>query len=107
MKELETAIHTLKQRKPPGRDGITNDMVKRLVPVAKTKLLKTMNTSWKQGIVPQVWKKAKMVPIPKQGKDTLGPNSYMPIYLLSCTCKLMEKIINTRLIWHLKKNNSY
>jgi hypothetical protein len=78
-------------------------MLKRLGPDAKTTLLKIMNTSWKQGIVPQVWKKSKIVCIPKKDKDRLDPNSYRPISLLSCTFKLMERIINTRLIWHLEK----
>jgi hypothetical protein len=35
MKELELAIHSLKQRKSPGPDGVTNQMLKRLGPVAK------------------------------------------------------------------------
>jgi hypothetical protein len=103
MKELEAAIHSLKLRKSPGKDGITNDMLKRLRPVATTKLLKIMNISWKREIVPQVWKEAKMVPFLKKDKDRLDPNSYSPINLLSCTCKLMERIINTRRIWYLEK----
>ena len=79
MKELEAAIQTLKQRKSPGPDGVTNDMLRRLGPVAKTVLLKLMNQSWRRGIVPQVWKESKMVPIPKKGKDKTDPNSYRPI----------------------------
>jgi hypothetical protein len=35
IKELEIAIHSLKQRKSPGPDGVTNDMLRRLRPVAK------------------------------------------------------------------------
>jgi hypothetical protein len=69
MKELELAIHSLKQRKSPGPDGVTNDMLRRLGPVAKTVFFKLMNTSWRRGIVPQVWKEAKIVPIPKKDKD--------------------------------------
>jgi hypothetical protein len=78
-------------------------MLRRLGPVAKAALFELMNTSWRRGIVPQVWKEAKMVPIPKKYKDKLDPNSYRPISLPICTCKLMERIINTRLIWHLEK----
>jgi hypothetical protein len=44
MKELEAAIHTLKLRDSPGKDGITNDMLKRLGLVAKTTPLKIMKT---------------------------------------------------------------
>jgi hypothetical protein len=103
MKELEIAIHSLKQKKSPGPDGVTNDMLRRLGLVAKAVLLKLMNTSWRRGIVPQACKEAKMVPIPKKDKDNFDPNNYRPISLLSCTCKLIEGIINTKLVWHLEK----
>jgi hypothetical protein len=35
MKELETAIQSLKQRKSPSPDGVTNDILRRLGTVAK------------------------------------------------------------------------
>jgi hypothetical protein len=47
MKKREMAIHSLKQRKSQGPDGVTNDMLRRLGPVAKA-VLKSMNTSWRQ-----------------------------------------------------------
>ena len=103
MRELEAAIQTLKQRKSPGPDGVTNDMLRRLGPVARRVLLKLMNQSWRRGVVPQVWKESRMVPIPKKGKAKTDPNSYRPISLLSCTAKLMERIVTTRLVWHLEK----
>lgn len=102
MNELETAILSLEQRKSLGRDGVTNDILRRLGSVAKRVLLKLMNLSWRRGVVTQAWKEAKMVPIPKKDKEKMNPNSYRPIFLLSCTCKLMERIINIRLIWHLE-----
>jgi hypothetical protein len=36
MKELELASHSLKQWKSLGPDGVTNDMLRRLGPVAKS-----------------------------------------------------------------------
>jgi hypothetical protein len=76
MKELDIAIHSLRQRKSLGPDCVTNDMLRRLGPVAKVVLLKLMNTSWQRGIVPQVWKEAKMVHIPKKKrKNKLHPNN--------------------------------
>jgi hypothetical protein len=39
MEELEMAIHSLKQRKPLSADGVTNDILRRIGPVAKTVLL--------------------------------------------------------------------
>ena len=46
-----------------------------------------------------------MIPIPKPGKDSKNPSNYRPISLTSCLCKTMERMINTRLVWFLEKNN--
>ena len=46
-----------------------------------------------------------MVPIHKKGKDRANTDSYRPISLTSCVGKLMERLINTRLAWHLEQNN--
>ena len=45
-----------------------------------------------------------MIPIhvPKRGKDKSQAESYRPISLTSCVGKLMERLINTRLVWHLE-----
>ncbi|KAK7102290.1 hypothetical protein V1264_020529 [Littorina saxatilis] len=48
-----------------------------------------------------------MVPIHKKGKDRAKVDSYRPISLTSCVGKLMERLINTRLTWHLEKNNTF
>ena len=44
-----------------------------------------------------------MIPIPKPNKDHTDPLSYRPIALTSCLCKVLECMINTRLIWYLEK----
>jgi hypothetical protein len=103
MKKLETAIYTLKQTKSPGPGGVTNGIFSRLGPVAKITLPKILNISWKREIAPHAWKEAKLAPIPKKGKEKLDPNSYRSISLLTCTCKLMERVIISRLKWHLEK----
>ena len=46
-----------------------------------------------------------MIPIPKPGKDSKNPSNYRPISLTTCLCKTMERMINTRLVWSLEKNN--
>ena len=43
-----------------------------------------------------------MIPILKRGKDKSKAESYRPISLTSCVGKLMEHLINTRLMWHLE-----
>jgi ribonuclease HI len=105
MKEFEEAIKTLNDKKSPGPDKITNEMLEHLGSRAKSKLLKVFNNSWKTGHVPQCWRDADMVPVHKKGKSRMSRDSYRPISLTSCVGKLMERMINTRLVWHLEKNN--
>ena len=106
MREFEEALNTLKEKKSPGPDKVTNEMLQHLGERAKTKLLAIFNNSWTTGHVPQAWREADMVPIHKKGKDRTKVDSYRPISLTSCVGKLMERLINSRLSWHLEKNNN-
>jgi len=105
MQELEAALKKLKKKKAPGADGITNEMLKHLGYKAKRTLLLIFNLSWHSGKFPSKWKEAHIRPIPKSGKDKSKPESYRPISLLSCTGKLLERIVNKRLLWHLESNS--
>ena len=104
-KEFEDALKTLKPNQAPGLDKITNAMLTHLGPKTKKKLLQLFNASWKNGKIPTIWKKAIMIPIHKKGKPRNKVDSYRPISLTSSVCKLMEKIINKRLIWFLETNS--
>ena len=77
-------------------------MIKNLPEHAKKYLLKILNKIWETGILPRDWKISIIVPVKKPNKDPSQATSYRPIALTSCVCKLMEKMINTRLVWHLE-----
>ena len=47
--------------------------------------------------------KSSIIPIHKKGKDKKDPNSYGPISLLSCLGKLLDRVINRRLISFLEE----
>ena len=63
------------------------------------------NKLWREGTFPAMWKIGTIIPFPKPGKDLSNPINYRPIALTSCTCKLMERMVNLRLVWNLEKNN--
>ena len=67
-KELEDALSSLKQKKSPGPDQITNEMSQHLGPKAKKKLIQLFSKSWRTGMVPQGWREAIMIPVHKKGK---------------------------------------
>ena len=64
-----------------------------------------LNKIFDYGKLPKNWKVACVIPILKEGKDPMSPDSYRPIALTSCVCKLLERILNKRLMWYLVKNN--
>ena len=80
-------------------------MLKHLGACSRAVLLKSFNHSWIKGVVPAVLKEAVIIPVPKKGKDKKNPRSYRPISLLSCVGKLLERIVNRRLISHLESNS--
>ena len=101
--ELEDAIKQLKKEMSPGPDGVTNKLIQHLGSSVKETLLKIFNASWKNSSVLQSRREATMIPIHKKGKDWSRADSYRPISLTSCVGKLMERLINTRLIRYLEK----
>ena len=50
------------------------------------------------------WRTSTVIPIPKPAKDASDPNNYHPIALTSCLCKVMERMVNNRLLWFLERN---
>jgi retron-type reverse transcriptase len=67
--------------------------LKHLGTLAINYLTEMFNLSLNQNIIPQIWKLAKIIPIPKPNKDPGLGTSYRPISLLSPIAKIMEKII--------------
>lgn len=99
LSELQCAIASCRQKSASGPDGITYNMLKNLGPTGTTILLDIYNNLWMQEIVPESWKFARIIPILKPAKTPLSLESFRPISLTSCLCKVMEKMIDARLQW--------
>ncbi len=80
-------------------------MIKRLDATNLEALLHLFNTMYAAGFVPEEWKEALVAPLLKPSKPKTAVNSYRPISLTSCLGKVMERMINSRLRWHLDKIN--
>ena len=90
-----------------GPDEIHSEFLKQLPPKSLDYLLNALNDIWKNSRIPESWKLATIIPIPKPGKNSLHPSNYRPIALTSCLCKTMERMVNKRLVWFLESNNLY
>jgi len=86
-----------------GPDSIHYQMLKNLPDSTTDTLLGAINYIWTTGNFPPEWHLATVIPIAKPSKDSTDPTSYRPITLTSCLCKVMESMINTRLVWYLEK----
>ena len=82
---------------PPIPDRIHYNMLKYLPKSAQQHLLDLYNRMSTETYVPQNWKEATIIPIPKPNKDQSDPANYRPIALTSCACKVFKKMINSRL----------
>jgi len=90
-----------------GNDSVPYSMLKNLPENAQMCMVTLFNQIWNKGIIPQCFKHAIVVPIPKMGKDRREPASYRPISLTSHLGKVLETVINKRLNMHLENNNYY
>ena len=104
LSELKDALSSVDQT-APGEDDIIYEMLKHLPEDSKNFLLKIINKIWETGIMPKSWKLSLIILSKKPGKDHFSAASYRPIALTSCICKIMEKMVNTRLVWYLERNN--
>ena len=80
-------------------------VLKNMPPITFNILAKLFNFCLSKGYFPKIFKKAKVVPVLKKGKNPKLPNSYRPISMLSILDKLFEKVIKHRLLSHAGLHN--
>jgi hypothetical protein len=95
--EIVGIIKKLKNPKAPGQDKINNILLKKLPSRGISYLLFIIIACMKFSYFPEEWKKAKVIPIPKPGKDHSDPSSYRPISLLCSLSKILERVLLNRI----------
>lgn len=95
--ELDHALG-LSSDSAPGPDEVIYSMLKNLGSTGKQLLLKLINRIYKEGKMPKQWKEAYIIPILKEGKSSSSSGSYRPIALTSCISKILERMVNRRLV---------
>ena len=99
MTELKTSLRK-SHNTTPGLDEIPYEFLKQLPKISLQYLLLIFNNIWHSRNIPNSWKQAAIIPVPKSAKNTTNPTNYQT----SCICKTLERMINNRLIWFLEKN---
>ena len=101
---IKSYIKDLKKSNSSGPDGITVTLLQGVSNSISVPLACLFRKSMQEGIVPQDWKDAIVVPIFKKGVKS-KPSNYRPVSLTSVVCKLMERIVKDVIQDHLLKNN--
>jgi hypothetical protein len=104
--EIRKIIGSLKKKKAPGPDNISNTALKLLPPKVVVALTAIFNASLRLCHFPSRWKNATVIFIPKPGKNSKLAQSYRPISLLSSIGKVLEKVILTRLVKVTDENST-
>ena len=98
---LRDVVHTA-----PGEDQVSYTLLKHLPNETLDYILKLYNRIWTTHRFPVDWLIAIVLPFEKPEKDPYVVTNYRPISLTSCLCKLMEKMVNVRLVWTLEKRQA-
>ena len=101
---LESAKNPQKQKKAPGKDGISHEILKASITRISGIVCNLFNIILQAGIYPSQWKDGINVPIFKSG-DPSNPSNYRGITLSSCLGKLFCQIINRRIEKYLEQKN--
>ena len=104
--EIEWAIAKLRPGKAPGPDTFPTDLFIQAGDTMRAAIHRLFSLSWKEGLLPDMWKTAEVKFLRKPGKpDYYSPNLYRPISLTSCLGKIMERIVMNRLESYIEGND--
>lgn len=95
----------MKPYKASGPDSIQNILLKNLPTSVIQWLTDLINACFKLNYWPSKFKIAKVIPILKAGKPPTDAHSYRPISLLNAIGKILEKIVQKRLIDFIEEKN--
>ena len=89
--ETQRALESIRQGTAGGPDGVSARIIKQFSVELATPLTVIFNTSFQQGIVPELWKRALVIPIPKANPPTI--DKLRPISLTDHFAKVAEGFI--------------
>jgi hypothetical protein len=102
--DIIKSISNLKNSVSQTPDQIPSYYLKQVSSSIAKPLATLFNLSLRLGKVPDLWKKAIVIPIYKKGLKS-KPSNYRPISLTSVICRIMEHIIHSKLTSHFEKHN--
>ena len=107
IEETRKAVDSTDNKKAPGENGITGDIYKQTFETFPKYIIAMYNGCLRQGVFPKRWKREKLIPIIKPGKENSDEAlKYRPISLLNVVGKVLEIAMINR-INHRVYTNGY
>jgi len=104
--EFRNAVESMNNQKAPGEDGITGEIFKQAFETFPKYITAMYNGCLQKVIFPKRWKRAKLIPVVKPGKeDSEEETKFRPISLLNILEKIMHKILICRIIYWAYSTN--
>jgi hypothetical protein len=103
--EIRNATGRLGNKKTPGEDGITGEIYKSAFEIFPRYITAMCNGYLNRGVFPR-WKRTKLIPITKPGKDNCEDvTNFRPISLINTGGKVLEKLLINRINHHVFSHN--
>ncbi|KAJ0131146.1 Ubiquitin conjugation factor E4 [Fusarium oxysporum f. sp. albedinis] len=98
LEEVERQLWATKSWKAPGEDGLPAIVWKQVWPSVKHDVLAIFQASLKEGVIPDQWRHARIIPLKKPGKDDYTiAKAWRPISLLATLGKVLESVVAERI----------
>ena len=100
---VKNVVTNLDSSKASGPDSILVVVLKIREPELSYILAKLFNKCLKESCFSDCWKVSSVVPVFKNVAERSTGKNYRPVRLLSVVSKVFEKLVNNRIVDHLKK----
>ncbi|KAH7464218.1 hypothetical protein FOMA001_g17818 [Fusarium oxysporum f. sp. matthiolae] len=98
LEEVERQLWATRSWKAPGEDGLPAIVWKQIWPSVKHDVLAIFQASLKEGVIPDQWRHARIIPLKKPGKDDYTiAKAWRPISLLATLGKVLESVVAERI----------
>ena len=81
----------MKSKKSAGYDEVTQEQLIMGAEVLAVPLTQIINTSFTEGVFPEVWKEGIVTPVLKKG-NPMEKSNYRPVSCLSVMSKVLERV---------------
>jgi retron-type reverse transcriptase len=104
--EIWNAVTSLEGKKAPGLDGITGEIYKGAFKLFPNYITALYKGCLRQGTFPTRWKRAKVIPITKPGKENSEEVSkFRPVSLLNIGGNILEKMLINQINHHANSHD--